>query len=210
MGGSRRRPPHYRARLWHDFQRNRLRLFKLQRTHFNLGLARYLHSPLTANGPWSLIFLGLEGHKQPKVPTIISYDPSNRDSFTWGAQRHKHTKIEGIKLLLDPDQETPIYLPQTNTAQELRKLNQPVVGVVGDYLASIYSYALGKIKSKVPADYFHMCQKIYVVSVPAVWSDKAKNITLRVSHSCANEHGLTALVLTRFRLPSELVYTPST
>lgn len=127
------------------------------------------------------------------MPTTICYDPSDNDSFTWGAQQHKFVKIEGIKLLLDPDQETPIYLPRASAAQELRKLNKPVVEVVGDYIASIYKHALGRIESKVPADYFHMCQKIFVVSVPAVWSDKAKNITLTVSHSCANEHGLTVL-----------------
>ena len=132
------------------------------------------------------LFLGLEGHKQPKVPTVISYDPNNKNTFTWGAQRHQHAKLEGIKLLLDPDQETPIYLPQTNTAQELRKLQKPVIEVVGDYIAAIYKHALGRIESKVPADYLQLCQKIYVVSVPAVWSDRAKDTTLKVSHSHAH------------------------
>lgn len=143
------------------------------------------------------------------MPTTISYDPNDKDSFTWGAQKHKHTKIEGIKLLLDPEQEIPIYLPQTNTAQELGKLNKPVVEVVGDYIAAIYTHALGRIESKVPADYLHMCQKKYVVSVPAVWSDKAKDTTLKVSHLCGDESELMALVITRFRLLSELVYTQS-
>ena len=141
------------------------------------------------------------------MPTAISYDPHDKDSFTWGAQKHKHRKIEGIKLLLDPEQETPIYLPQTNTTQQLRKLNKPVVEVVGDYIAAIYKHALGRIESTVPADYLHMCERIYVVSVPAVWSDKAKDTTLKVSPSCADQSGLTVLALTRFRLPSELVYT---
>ena len=157
-----------------------------------------------------LIVLGLEGHKQPKVPTVISYDPNDRNSFTWGGQRHKHTKIEGIKLLLDPDQETPIYLPQTNYASELRKLDKPVIEVVGDFIASVYKHALGRIQSKVPADYFRMCQKIYVVSVPAVWSDKAKNTTLQVSHSRASNYVLIVLALIRFRLPRAPVYIPST
>ena len=123
---------------------------------------------------------GLEGFKQPKVPTIISYDPQKKTSFTWGAQKHKHSMIEGMKLLLDPGQETPLYIPETNTAAELEKLGKPVVDVATDYIASIYKHALQRIESEVPADYLKMCQKKFVITVPAVWSSKAMNATLAV------------------------------
>ncbi|KAL8693889.1 MAG: hypothetical protein Q9218_001354 [Villophora microphyllina] len=121
---------------------------------------------------------GLEGFKQPKVPTILSYDPKQKNVFTWGAQKHKNAKVEGIKLLLDPGQETPLYIPETNTSAELKKLGKPPTEVVTDYIASIYAHALNKIESKVPAEYLKMCQKKFVVSVPAVWSSKAMNATL--------------------------------
>ena len=139
----------------------------------------YLHtirSYLTGN-------LGLEGHSQPKVPTVISYDPKITKSFTWGAQQHNNPKIEGIKLLLDPDQETPIYLPATDTAAELRRLNKPAVDVAADFIAAVYRHAMSRIESKVPADYLQLCQRKFVVSVPAVWSDKAKDTTIRVKPS---------------------------
>ncbi|KAL8667386.1 MAG: hypothetical protein Q9202_000602 [Teloschistes flavicans] len=102
---------------------------------------------------------GLEGFKQPKVPTILSYDPKQKNVFTWGAQKHKNAKIEGIKLLLDPGQETPLYIPETNTSAELKKLGKPPTEVVTDYIASIYKHALNRIESKVPAEYLKMCQK---------------------------------------------------
>ncbi|KAL8887793.1 MAG: hypothetical protein Q9215_004678 [Flavoplaca cf. flavocitrina] len=121
---------------------------------------------------------GLEGFKQPKVPTILSYDPKHKNSFTWGAQKHKHAKIEGLKLLLDPGQETPLYIPETNTAAELKKLGKPATDVVTDYIASIYNHALSRIETKIPAEYLKMCQKKFVVTVPAVWSSKAMNATL--------------------------------
>ena len=124
---------------------------------------------------------GLEGHKQPKVPTIISYDPKDKNSFVWGSMKMKNEKIEGIKLLLDPSQETPIYLPASNTAAELKRLGKPAVEVAADYIAAIYHHAMSRIESKMPAAYLQMCQKKFVVSVPAVWSDKAKNTTLMVS-----------------------------
>lgn len=124
------------------------------------------------------------------MPTLISYDPNDKNSFTWGAQRHKHAKIEGIKLLLDPDQDAPLYLPPANPVQELTKLNKPAVEVAADYIAALSKHALSRIESQVPADYLEMCQKSYIVSVPAVWSDKAKYSTLQVSHSCANIYGV--------------------
>ncbi|KAL8671693.1 MAG: hypothetical protein Q9168_003815 [Polycauliona sp. 1 TL-2023] len=121
---------------------------------------------------------GLEGFKQPKVPTIMSYDPSKKTPYTWGAQKHKHAKIEGMKLLLDPGQETPLYIPETNTAAELKKLGKPAIDVVTDYITAIYKHALDRIETKIPAEYLKMCQKKFVVTVPAVWSAKAMNATL--------------------------------
>ncbi|KAL9033558.1 MAG: hypothetical protein Q9180_005882 [Flavoplaca navasiana] len=128
---------------------------------------------------------GLEGFKQPKVPTILSYDPKQKNSFTWGAQKHKYAQIEGLKLLLDPGQENPLYIPETNTAAELKKLGKPTTDVVTDYIASIYNHALSRIETKIPAEYLKMCQKKFVVTVPAVWSSKAMNATLAVGTSMA-------------------------
>lgn len=122
------------------------------------------------------------------MPTVITYDLNDKRSFTWGAQRHKHPKTEHIKLLLDPDQETPLYLPPTNPALELRRLNKPAVEIAGDYITAIFKHAFSKIETAVPTDYLRMCQKKYVVSVPAVWSDKAKDTTLKVGHSRANKY----------------------
>jgi hypothetical protein len=123
---------------------------------------------------------GAEGRKQPKIPTIISYDPKNKKSFAWGAQKSNHEKIEAIKLLLDPDQETPLYVPASNTKAELQKLGKPAVEVAADFIGAIYKHAMSKIEAKIPKDYLQLCQKKFVLTVPAVWSDKAKNTTLNV------------------------------
>lgn len=114
------------------------------------------------------------------MPTVISYNPNDKKSFTWGAQRHKNELIEGIKLLLDPDQEQPIYIPQSNTKNELKRLGKPPLEVAADYIGAIYKHAMSRIEAKVPLDYLHMCQKRFVVSVPAVWSDKAMDTTMKV------------------------------
>ncbi|TVY38304.1 Heat shock 70 kDa protein 12B [Lachnellula occidentalis] len=127
---------------------------------------------------------GLEGFKQPKIPTLISYDENG--DFTWGGQKHKSDVVQGVKLLLDPDQPRPLYLPESTAKSDLKRLDKPPVKVVADFIGAMYQHSMSKIESAVPAQYLTMCQKQFVLTVPAVWSDKAKDTTLQA----AKEAGL--------------------
>ncbi|KAF4961796.1 hypothetical protein FSARC_10092 [Fusarium sarcochroum] len=129
-----------------------------------------------------LDWVGLEGRTQPKVPTVVAYDPKEKSSFKWGGQltwRDDH--VQGVKLLLDPDQTRPSYLPSNNIKSELRKLPKDPVDVAADFIEAMYKHAMTKIESKVPRDYLKLCQKSFVLSVPAVWSDKAKERTIQAA-----------------------------
>src|ERR1700722_6984823 len=135
---------------------------------------------------------GPEGRRVPKTPTIICYDAQDRSSFSWGSKVDptNTNKLEGIKLLLDPDQPTPLFVPAGNTKKALLKLGKPPIDVASDYIGAIYKHGLEQIKASVPGDYLDMQQKKYVLTVPAVWSDKAKDLTLRVgSFSGAPDSG---------------------
>lgn len=123
----------------------------------------------------------MEGFQQPKVPTLISY--GEKDGFTWGGQKHKSDIVQGVKLLLDPDQPRPIYLPESTAKSDIKRLVKPPVDVAADFIRAIYQHAMTKIESQIPAGYLRMCQKKFVLSVPAVWSDKAKDITLLVLYT---------------------------
>ncbi|KAI1374961.1 actin-like ATPase domain-containing protein [Hypoxylon crocopeplum] len=132
---------------------------------------------------------GLEGHRQPKVPTLISYDPEDPKKFKWGGQvSWRSEAIQGVKLLLDPDQRRPVYLPKS----ELKRLPKDPIDVAADFIGAIYSHALSKIQSAGVKDYFDFCQKQFVLSVPAVWSDKAKDRTLRAAKK-AGIHPVTLI-----------------
>ncbi|KAM3079042.1 hypothetical protein ACMFMF_003971 [Clarireedia jacksonii] len=130
--------------------------------------------------------------KQPKIPTVICYDPDDKTQFTWGAQKHKTDTVAGVKLLLDPDQPRPLYLPESTAKADLKRLGKPAVEVAADYIGAIYKHALEKIEAKIPAEYMLMCQKQFVLSVPAVWSDKAKDTTLRAAKQ-AGIHPITLI-----------------
>jgi molecular chaperone DnaK (HSP70) len=129
---------------------------------------------------------GTEGYSVPKTPTLLDYDVNDRRSFTWGSKVDPTSKgkLEGIKLLLDPDQPTPLYVPATNTRKNLLKLGKTPVDVASDYIGALYRHALAKITLAFPKDYVEMQQKKFVVTVPAVWSDKAKDLTLKVRWVC--------------------------
>ncbi|ORY15235.1 hypothetical protein BCR34DRAFT_558917 [Clohesyomyces aquaticus] len=120
-----------------------------------------------------------ESHNAPKIPTILHY---NGNKMTWGASvDHLADSIVGVKLLLDPSQEKPLYLPTGNVKTDLKKLPKPPVMVAADFIAAIYQYALKEISAQVPESYMKLCQKQFVLSVPAIWSDAAKNTTLQAA-----------------------------
>ncbi|KAH0562067.1 hypothetical protein GP486_003228 [Trichoglossum hirsutum] len=124
---------------------------------------------------------GADDRKVPKAPTVIKYEGSTT-TFKWGYELDQtlEEKIEGIKLLLDPDQPRPLYT-STNTHAEIAKLSKPVLEVATDYIRAIYQHALREIENAYLADYIKDYDKQYVLSVPAVWSDKAKDMTQRAA-----------------------------
>ncbi|KAI3392445.1 hypothetical protein diail_5689 [Diaporthe ilicicola] len=122
---------------------------------------------------------GLEGFRQPKVPTLVSYDKNDPSKFRWGGQVDwRDESVHGVKLLLDPDQRQPTYLPVSSFKKDRRALPKDPVDVAADFIRSIYEHAISVIVSSAVRDYFELCQKEFVLSVPAVWSDKAKDLTM--------------------------------
>ncbi|KAM0546652.1 hypothetical protein ACHAPJ_010790 [Fusarium lateritium] len=125
---------------------------------------------------------GAESPDAPKIPTLIKYDKDNPESFTWGAALNNNNDgIVGVKLLLDPKQEIPYYLPPRDLKKERKALPKSAVEVAADFIGAIYGHAISEISNKFSKDYVGLCCKEYVLSVPAVWSDAAKDATLKAA-----------------------------
>lgn len=147
----------------------------------------------------------LGGESAPNIHSLISYDPEDSSKFVWSALVNRMTdKIIGIKLLLDPAQERPLYLPVGDMQRDIRMLPKNPVNVAADFIRSIFQHALDDITKKVPRGYLAMCEREYVLSVPAVWSDMAKNATLEAARR-AGIHPVTLI-----RNPKQLHCTPCT
>ncbi|EXK29750.1 hypothetical protein FOXG_11731 [Fusarium oxysporum f. sp. lycopersici 4287] len=125
---------------------------------------------------------GAESPDAPKIPTLIKYDKGNPNLFTWGAALNNQSDgIVGVKLLLDVKQEIPMYIPKRDAKRAIEALPKTPVEVAADFIGAIYSHAISEISNKFSKDYVALCHKEYVLSVPAVWSDAAKDATLKAA-----------------------------
>lgn len=132
-----------------------------------------------------------------KIPSIIKYgiskDGLEPSGFDWGYKVGvKDTGvIRGIKLALDPDKrgfynsaagldagEDIIHLHEETTTAELVRLSKTTVDIIADYLGAVYKHALSKIREREYSSYIDSLTKEFVLTVPAIWSDRAKNATL--------------------------------
>lgn len=142
------------------------------------------------------------------------YDKEDPTKFKWGGQVDwRDPAVHGVKLLLDPDQAKAIYLSNSSFKKDRKALPKEPVEVAADFIGAIYKHALTKIEAASVRDYFDICDKEFVLSVPAIWSDKAKDLTLKVCIQCTSPSRRFALAqsLTDFvyRLPRKLASTLS-
>ncbi|KAG6355052.1 hypothetical protein INS49_004133 [Diaporthe citri] len=111
---------------------------------------------------------GLEGYRQPKVPTLILYDEKDPSKFKWGGQVNwRDPAVRGVKLLLDPGQHRPMYFPASTMKKDRRAFSKDPVDIAADFIGAIYKHALSVVESAGLQDYFNFCQKDFVLTVPA-------------------------------------------
>ncbi|KAI0015425.1 hypothetical protein F4780DRAFT_787039 [Xylariomycetidae sp. FL0641] len=131
-----------------------------------------------------------EGLAEPKVPSTLCYGAHPPSTFEWGlpADIHLKDKIVALKLLLNPDQENH-DLGSGDLKAERSKLPKPVVDVAADYLRAIHDHALKDISEATSFDIEQIRKhtKRYVLTVPAIWSDRAKNATQQAARQAGIE-----------------------
>ncbi len=103
------------------------------------------------------------GASQPKIPTAIKYVPGSED-FKWGASVGTGEGIVGVKLLLDPSQERPLYLRTWNAKRDIKNLPKQPVDIAADSMRKMYRHALEQIAKEVPSQYLTLCQMHFVLT----------------------------------------------
>ncbi|EON64758.1 hypothetical protein W97_03991 [Coniosporium apollinis CBS 100218] len=133
---------------------------------------------------------GGNGITSEKVPTEIAYDaptagpngPKGERTVKWGFQvQPGETRLRCIKLFLDRNQKLPPYISSLDTATQLRKYDKTVMDAVTDYLQLIYKHTMDTLKVRYGQSFMATTETDWILTVPAVWSDAAKNATLQAA-----------------------------
>lgn len=110
-----------------------------------------------------------------KAPSTVSY---NDNDVKWGYQTPFLGDVaRAVKILLDEGQGRS-YALAFESKRLIQRLEKDTVEVVGDYLGKLVSHATEIIDRRFGKTLDCMDVE-WVLTVPAVWSDGAKNSTLR-------------------------------
>jgi hypothetical protein len=121
-----------------------------------------------------------------KVPSDIAYDADGRAHCGFDIPDGL-TRLQWVKLLLetdlDPDKERLRKAVQVqSTLQALKELDKTPVQVVGDYLKWLWRNIIEKIcESQSDPHLVENAAVTVVMTVPAMWSDKARDNTVRAA-----------------------------
>ncbi|KAJ5544066.1 actin-like ATPase domain-containing protein [Penicillium frequentans] len=108
---------------------------------------------------------------------VISYE---KEISKWGYQVGPLWEvIRGSKLLLDESQD-PEYAPSLSSKSLLIKYGKSAVHVSGEYIGHLVLHVKDTLRRRFGEVAKSMRLK-FVLTVPAVWSDKAKDATLRAA-----------------------------
>ncbi|KAK6497417.1 Ubiquitin-conjugating enzyme E2 6 [Arthrobotrys musiformis] len=119
-----------------------------------------------------------------KVPTEFMYtEEGTWETMKWGFQTQSldlsPKVIRWTKLLLDPDYTT--LVPEAQEAAEKIPHNKEVVDLVADYLSALRAHIIEKLTETYGPTFFNRLKLKYILTVPAIWSEKAKETHLEAA-----------------------------
>lgn len=103
------------------------------------------------------------------------------DEIQWGYQvDDMNAAIKGVKLLLDSSQ-TIRYIPAAESERLIQALKKQPVDVAGDYMKLIVSHAKEILHRRGKGSLLERPDIRYILTIPGVWSDKAKDLTMQAA-----------------------------
>jgi len=101
----------------------------------------------------------------------------------WGYQiRSGENRIRCIKLFLDRGQKLPPFVDEMGLALELKKTGRSVIDAVSDFLTKVHNHVLEVITRRCGEALAKTKILKYVLTVPAIWSDVAKDATKEAAY----------------------------
>ncbi|RAL01421.1 Hsp70 family protein [Aspergillus ibericus CBS 121593] len=114
----------------------------------------------------------------PKVPSTMLFKCGGR--FQWGYQTSFFgDHIRGVKILLDGSQDRK-YVAALESAGFIKRNRKTAIDLAGQYLEQLVLHTETILQRRFGTAVQGMEMR-YVLTVPAVWSDKAKDATLKAA-----------------------------
>lgn len=142
------------------------------------------------NGSWP----GANNVSSEKVPSELAYvpasddfeivNPSSSDTFElrWGLElKPEQPRLRCLKLRLDPRQKLPHYVSEQDINNHLLTCGKTTEEAIADYLSAVFSHAKGVMVNRFGQQMMASTPLEVVLTVPAIWTDAAKDATLRVA-----------------------------
>ncbi|KAG9583657.1 actin-like ATPase domain-containing protein, partial [Aureobasidium melanogenum] len=140
-----------------------------------------------------------------KVPTELTYEPASTGAGVkrtaagepsllndprWGFQiKLNELPLNYIKLLLDRHQRLPSYVSRQHLAGLPLRCDKSAEQAVADYLAALFSHAKTRLERRFPL-MVATTQIDIMITVTAVWSDAAKDVTMRAAEKAGMDKNL--------------------
>jgi hypothetical protein len=124
-----------------------------------------------------------------KTPTRIAYARENSliQRNKWGFEvQSKHTSYSWTKLLLDKkapvgEHDDPSLSKMAGSGILRLPSFRDATGVCEDFLHEVYIYVSGKLSQEITAATFESTPMECWITLPAIWSDEAKDATLEAA-----------------------------
>ncbi|GAB7360509.1 hypothetical protein MBLNU230_g8459t1 [Neophaeotheca triangularis] len=116
------------------------------------------------------------------TPEQLNHTATLPRQIRWGFQfKPEEPRLRCIKLFLDRNQKLPHFVSPLETATALRKYDRTVMDAVSDYLTKVYEHTMETLKRRFGESFIASTPIEFILTVPAVWSDAAKNATLQAA-----------------------------
>lgn len=133
----------------------------------------------------------IEGMTSEKVPSELAFNYEGSTPIPiWGFQiPESMPRLQFIKLAFGPEQKLSLWKNMPIEHSDIRRMDYPhhatPESAITDYLRALLKHVSEVLKHKVGAA-FESMTFTYVITVPAIWSDRSKVLTL----DCAEKAGM--------------------
>jgi len=117
------------------------------------------------------------------IKPVTAAETKKRLKITWrNALLHSHDpRISCIKLFLASGQKLPSFVDVNTIKKQLSKARRTPVAAAADYLSEVMAFVWGELNTRYSEEFVRSTRKEFIMTVPAIWSDAAKDATKKAA-----------------------------